>query len=111
MDGSTRLLFHKINKTLDLKDIQIASYQHQAQALKAKVKGLQPAKPKKSIPDPNGKFVRIEDVMRAKEQLKTTLQRKETSSYVSEKGVNDLTIVFNYITGDVVENPDPLPTG
>ena len=111
MDRTIRLLFHKVNKVLDRKDLVITSFQQQSLAFEAKVKSLQPTKPKKSVPDPNGKFIRIEDVIRAKEQLKTTLQRKETSSYVSEKGVNDLTIVFNYITGDVVENPDPLPTG
>lgn len=68
-----RLLFRKIGKGLDGKNHQIAQYQYQIQALEQEVENLRPQKRRKIREDPNERFVRIHQVIQAKETLSKEL--------------------------------------
>ena len=57
-----RLLFRKIQKAFDEKNVQLATAQRQIQALEARIETIKPRKRKKVDLSPNSKFANIEDI-------------------------------------------------
>jgi 4-hydroxybenzoate polyprenyltransferase len=60
-----RLLFHKIQKVFDEKDVQLATSQYKVQALEARIEAAKARKRKKVKTSPNSKFANIEAIYRA----------------------------------------------
>ena len=63
-----RLLFTKVEKAFDEKDFELAKAQRENVALRAQLEAIRPSKRKKVVPDPNSKFVNIEQIHRAQIQ-------------------------------------------
>jgi len=57
-----RLLFRKLEKAFDVKDLRLALQVREIEELKATVERLRPTKRRKVVPDPNTTFATIEDV-------------------------------------------------
>lgn len=77
-NATSRLLFRKLGKSLDVRNNQPAKAQHQIEALPANVAQLKPIKQAKVQEDPNDRFVRIHDVIKRKETIKKTCQPLES---------------------------------
>ena len=87
-DPSIRLLFRKISKTIDEQNTKLAKAEGVVRGLEAKIDNLQPKKRQKVEPGPNERFVRIEEVMKAKAAL-------EGGSEPTTTGRNTLEEQFN----------------
>ena len=66
---AARLIFRKIGKGLDGKNLLIAKYEARIKALEEQVEELRPKKRRKVREDPNERFVTIEQVMKTKEAI------------------------------------------
>jgi 4-hydroxybenzoate polyprenyltransferase len=63
--STRRLLFRKLEKVFDEKDYQLAQLRQENEALKARLEGTTTGRRKRVIPDPNQRFVNIEQIHRA----------------------------------------------
>jgi hypothetical protein len=89
IDPTTRLLFRKICKGLDDQNTQISLNAIKIRNLEAQNRRLQPRKKAKVIEDPNNRFVRIEQIMEAKQRVTTRLDANQaaqsTKNYIFEE--------------------------
>ena len=84
-----RLLFRKIQKAFDEKNVQLATAQRQIQALEARIETIKPRKRKKVDLSPNSKFANIEDIHRAQMavgEAESGLDEESDSESLSEAG-------------------------
>ena len=84
-----RLLFRKIQKAFDKKNVQLATAQRQIQALKARIETIRPRKRKKVDLSPNSKFANIEDIHQAQlavGEAESSLDGESDSESLSEAG-------------------------
>jgi len=63
--STRRLLFRKLEKVFDEKDYQLAQLRQENEALKARLEGTTTGRRKRVVPDPNQRFVNIEQIRRA----------------------------------------------
>jgi hypothetical protein len=77
--GIQWLLFTKVEKAFDQKNFELAKAQQEIEALKAQLEAIQPSKRKRVVPDPNSKFVDIEQIHQAQ------IQAGRIDAGVSEK--------------------------
>ncbi len=63
--STRRLLWRKVEKVIDEKDYQLALLGQENEALKVRLEGSTTVRRKKVVPDPNRKFVNIEQIHRA----------------------------------------------
>ena len=63
--STRRLLFRKLEKVFDEKDYQLAQLRQENEALKVRLEGTATVRRRKVVPDPNMRFVNIEQVHRA----------------------------------------------
>ena len=63
--STRRLLFRKLEKIFDEKDYQLAQLRQENEALKARLGGTTAGRRKRVVPDPNQRFVNIEQIRRA----------------------------------------------
>ena len=68
--SSFRIVVRKLAKAHDQRTLEMAMQDHEAQSLKAQIELLQPRKKAVVKPNPNEKFVNIEQIMKAKEKAK-----------------------------------------
>jgi hypothetical protein len=77
-----RLLFRKIGRSLDSKNMLLATQAAKIQALEAEVERWKPRKKQKVDMDPNKRFANIKSIMRTKERLASQLSARDlTTSY------------------------------
>lgn len=84
-----RLLFRKIQKAFDEKNVQLATAKRQIQALEARIETIKPRKRKKVDLSPNSKFANIEDIHRAQlavGEIENGLDEESDSKSPSEAG-------------------------
>ena len=84
-----RLLFRKIQKAFNEKNVQLATAQRQIQALEARIETIKPRKRKKVDLSPNSKFANIEDIHRAQlavGEIESGLDEESDSESLSEAG-------------------------
>jgi len=83
-----RLLFRKVEKSLDLKDFEITRLRQKIEALEAEVERLKPTKRKKVVLDPNVRFATIADIRKAQRdagrEIKEDSEASEGSKSDSE---------------------------
>jgi hypothetical protein len=58
-------LFRKLEKVFNEKDYQLAQLRQENEALKARLEGTTTSRRKRVVPDPNERFVNIEQIRRA----------------------------------------------
>ncbi len=63
--STRRLLFRKFEKVFDEKDYQVAQLQQENEALKVRLEGSNTIRRKKVVPDPNERFVNIQQIRQA----------------------------------------------
>jgi len=63
--STRRLLFRKLEKIFDEKDYQLAQLRQENEALKVRLEGTTTGRRKRVVPDPNQRFVNIEQIRRA----------------------------------------------
>ena len=63
--STRRLLFRKLEKVFDEKDYELARLRQENEALKARLQGSTVGRRKRVAPDPNQRFVNIEQIHRA----------------------------------------------
>lgn len=78
-DPTVRLLFRKISKSIDEQNTKLAKAEGVVRGLEAKIDNLRPKKKQKVEPGPNERFVRIEDIMKAKAALEANSEPITTS--------------------------------
>jgi hypothetical protein len=66
--ATQRLVFSKVEKAFDQTNFALAQSQRENEALRAQLEAIRPSKRKKVVPDPNSKFVNIEQIHRAQIQ-------------------------------------------
>lgn len=97
-DPTTRLLFRKISKGLDNKNISLAQQDTKIQSLEAQIQRLKPQKKSRVRQDPNERFVSIEEVIEKKKKLaeeqEKEAQRGEQRNKVFGATENTDTYVF-----------------
>lgn len=84
-----RLLFQKVRKAFDEKDVQLAVAQRKIESLEAKVEAVRPRKRKKVDLSPNSKFADIEAIYRVQKEVGEagpTLDESDGSDLPSEPG-------------------------
>jgi len=89
-DPAVRLLFRKIGKSLDDQNNKIAASENIVRGLEARIETLQPKKKRKIEPGPNERFIKIDEIMKAKAAIQAALdpaiapdlaQQEEFESY------------------------------
>jgi hypothetical protein len=89
-DPAVRLLFRKISKSLDDQNNKIAASKNIVRGLEARIETLQPKKKRKIEPGPNERFIKIDEIMKAKAAIQAALdpaiapdlaQQEEFESY------------------------------
>jgi len=63
--STRRLLFRKLEKVLDEKDYELARLRQENEALKVRLEGTNIGRRRRVVPDPNQRFVNIEQIHRA----------------------------------------------
>jgi len=63
--STKRLLFRKLEKVFDEKDYELAQLRQENEALKVRLEGTTTGRRKRVVPDPNQRFVNIEQIHRA----------------------------------------------
>jgi len=58
-------LFRKLEKVLDEKDYELARLRQENEALKVRLEGTNISRRRRVVPDPNQRFVNIEQIYRA----------------------------------------------
>jgi hypothetical protein len=84
-DPAIRLLFRKISKSIDEQNTKLAKAEGVVRGLEAKIDNLQPKKKQKIEPGPNERFVRIEEVMKAKAALEADSEPTTTGQNIQER--------------------------
>lgn len=65
---TARLLFQKLTKAYNEKDIALVTSEQKSMRLQAELEVARPLRRKKVLPDPNEAFVRIGDIRRAQQE-------------------------------------------
>ena len=87
-------MFRKLEKVIDEKDYQLAQLQQENEALKMRLEGSTTVKRKRVAPDPNQKFVNIEQIHRAQVAVgRVENQVVEESSSESSDEADDCIVV------------------
>ncbi len=88
-NATSRLLFAKVQKSFETKDILLAEAQQKISLLKAKLEAVRPVKRKRVIPDPNELLVSKKNVYEAQENNRDCLEALNDGEEVSEPGEPD----------------------
>ena len=92
VDPTVRLLFRKVGRGFDQQNTKLAMAQARIEQLEHQINRLRPRKKQKITQDPNGRFVRIEQIIqtriRMKEQLKPATVAALNASYDFESLCN-----------------------
>ena len=72
-DPAVRLLFRKIGKSLDDQNSRIAASENIVRGLEARIETLQPKKKRKIEPGPNERFIKIDEIIKAKAAIQAAL--------------------------------------
>ena len=78
-DPWVRQLFSKISKGLDTKNVTLALQEANIGELESEITRLRPRKRQKVIPDPNSRFIRIDDIQRSRIRLEEALNAEDVS--------------------------------
>ncbi len=88
-NATSRLLFAKVQKSFETKDILLAEAQQKISLLNAKLEAVRPVKRKRVIPDPNELLVSKKNVYEAQENNRDCLEALNDGEEVSEPGEPD----------------------
>jgi len=81
----TRLAFQKMAKVLDMKDIELMLGREKICGLELQLEQLRATKRRKTVTkDPNERFVNIQQIMKAREESKASLEPEEVLEQVVE---------------------------
>ena len=97
---TTNLLARKLAKGYDIKDLALAQAQTKIHKLQKEVEILRPKKRKRVLPSPNSKFIRIEDIWKAK--MKSEGIEDSSEDEESDEESIDTNSCIEVITGRVV---------
>jgi hypothetical protein len=83
-DRSIRLFLAKVGRGLDNQNTKIISLDRDIYLLNHQIEEMKPKKRKKITPNPNAKFVKVEDVYKARQKMYAHLDPPGTSNRVSK---------------------------
>ena len=87
------MLFRKVSKAFDQKNLQIAQHEHRIKQLEARVLQLEPRKRRKVKASPNSRFVGIEAIYRAQNEVgDRNIEERDSDD------INELSSTLSHIT-------------